>query len=151
MATRSPHRQTFWLIAAGAFVLLLSLLLVSPAGAEPPAQETEKYCLSCHGDTDLSMTLPSGEVLSLYISQDNLDHSVHSSKGIECEACHNDITTFPHPELKYQSARELSRAFYQTCEKCHSANYQKAQDSMHAQAAEQASGCTNMHRLSWRA
>ena len=84
------------------------------------------------------MTLPNGDVLSLYISQDALDHSVHSSKGIECEACHNDITEYPHPELKYQSPRELSRAFYQTCEKCHSANYEKALDSMHAKAAEAA-------------
>ena len=149
MTTRNLHRQAFWWIAAGAFVLLLSLLLVSPAAAKPPTQETEKYCLSCHGDSNLSMTLPSGEVLSLYVSQDALDHSVHSSKGIECEACHNDITTYPHPVLKYQSKRELSRAFYQTCEKCHSVNYAKAQDSMHAQAAEagnlDAPICTDCH------
>ena len=149
MATRKLHRQTFWLIAAGAFVLLLSLLSVSPAGAVPQAQETEKYCLSCHGNSDLSMTLPNGDVLSLYISQDDLDHSVHSSKGIECEACHNDITEYPHPELEYQSARELSRAYYQTCEKCHSTNYEKALDSMHAQAAEagnlEAPICTDCH------
>src|SRR5512138_3532520 len=112
MTTRTLHRQTLWLIAAGVFVLLLSLLLVSPAGAKPPSQETEKYCLSCHGNENLSMTLPSGEVLSLYVSQDKLDHSVHSTKGIECEACHNDITTYPHPEIQYQSKRELSRAFY---------------------------------------
>ena len=30
MTTRNLHRQIFWLIAAGAFVLLLSLWLVSP-------------------------------------------------------------------------------------------------------------------------
>ncbi len=149
MTTRTLHRQIFWLIAAGAFVLLLSFMLVLPAGAQPPTQETEKYCLTCHGDSNLSMTLPSGEVLSLYISQEKLDHSVHSSKGIECEACHNDITTYPHPALKYQSKRELSRAFYQTCEKCHSSNYEKTQDSMHAKAAEagnlDAPICTDCH------
>lgn len=149
MPTRNMHRQTFWLIAAGTFVLLLSFLLVSPAGAEPPAQETEKFCLSCHGNPDLSLTLPNGDELSLYISQDDLDHSVHSSVGIECEACHNDITEYPHPELEYESARELSRAYYQTCEKCHSLNYEKALDSMHAQAAQagnlDAPICTDCH------
>ncbi len=149
MTRRNLHRQTFWSSAAGAFILLLSLWLVSPAEAEPPAQETEKYCLSCHGNADLSITLPNRDELSLYIPQDALDHSVHSAKGIECEACHNDITEYPHPELKYQSARELSRAYYQTCEKCHSLNYEKAQDSMHAKAAEagnlEAPICTDCH------
>ncbi len=149
MTRRNLHRQTFWSSAAGAFILLLSLWLVSPAEAEPPAQETEKYCLFCHGNADLSITLPNRDELSLYIPQDALDHSVHSAKGIECEACHNDITEYPHPELKYQSARELSRAYYQTCEKCHSLNYEKAQDSMHAKAAEagnlEAPICTDCH------
>jgi predicted CXXCH cytochrome family protein len=149
MTTRTLNRQFYWLIAAGAFVLLLSLLLVSPASAEPPFQETEKYCLSCHGDPDLSVTLPSGETLSLYVSQDDLNHSVHSTKGIECEACHNNIIEYPHPKLEYQTTRDLSLAYYQTCEKCHSTNYEKTQDSMHAKAAEagnkNAPICTDCH------
>ncbi|MFZ5882218.1 MAG: cytochrome c3 family protein [Chloroflexota bacterium] len=149
MATRITHRQAFWFLAAGMFILLLSFVSASPASAVPSAQETEKYCLSCHGAPNLSITLPSGETLSLYISQDDLDHSVHSTVGIECEACHTDIKEYPHPELKYQSARELSRAYYQACEKCHSVNYEKAQDSMHAKAAEagnlNAPICTDCH------
>jgi predicted CXXCH cytochrome family protein len=149
MTTRILNRQSFWLIAAGGIVLLLSLFVVPPAVAEPPSQETEKYCLSCHGNQDLSMTLPSGEELSLYVSEDDLDHSVHSSKGIECEACHNNIKEFPHPEISYQTARELSLSYYQACQKCHSANYEKAQDSMHAQVAElgneNAPICTDCH------
>jgi len=143
------HRQTFWLIAAGVFVLLSSMLLASPVDAEPPTQETEKFCMSCHGDPSLEITLPSGEVLSLYVSQDDLTHSVHSLKGIECEACHNDIKEYPHPDLEYKSARELSRAYYQTCEKCHSANYDKTLDSMHEQVADagnmDAPICTDCH------
>ena len=149
MATLKLHRQTFWLITAGILILLLSLLVVSPAGAKPQAQETEKYCLSCHGNSDLSMTLPNGDFLSLYVSQDDLDHSVHSSKGIECEACHNNITEYPHPKIEFQSARELSRSYYETCEKCHSSNYEKTLDSMHAQAAKSgnldAPICTDCH------
>ncbi len=31
--------------------------------------------------------------------------------------------------------RELSRSYYEACQKCHSANYSKAQDSMHAKVA----------------
>jgi predicted CXXCH cytochrome family protein len=149
MTTRNLHRQKIGLIAAGAFVLLLSLLLVAPASAESPAQETEKYCLSCHGDPNLKTTLPSGETLSLYVSQDVISHSVHSPLGIECEACHTGISTYPHPATTFQTKRELSRTYYQACQKCHPGNYAKTQDSMHAQAAEKgnlnAPICTDCH------
>jgi len=146
---RNFYRQVPWLVLAGVIVLLASLSVTFPANAKPPAQKTENYCLSCHGDSTLSVTLPNGEELSLYVSQDQLDHSVHSSKGIECEACHNDISTYPHPDLQYNSKRELSLNYYQTCEKCHSANYKKAQDSMHAQVAREGNTespvCTDCH------
>jgi predicted CXXCH cytochrome family protein len=157
MTTRNLYRlhrmllsgQKIGLIAAGVFVLLLSLLLVSPANADKPAQETEKYCLSCHGNPELKMTLPSGETLSLYVSQDVISHSVHSPLGIECGACHTSITTYPHQKLTFQNKRELSRSYYLACKNCHVANYEKAQDSMHAKVA--ASGnldaaiCTDCH------
>lgn len=149
MTMRNLQRQAPWLILAGVGVLLFSFLTVFPVNARPVAQETEKFCLSCHGDSTLSMTLPSGEEVSLYVSQDELDHSVHSNKGIECEACHNNISGYPHPRIKYKTQRELSLAYYQTCEKCHSANYEKTQDSMHAQAAAEgnldAPVCTDCH------
>jgi predicted CXXCH cytochrome family protein len=149
MTMRNLHRQASWMILAGAMVLLAGFITAYPVTAKPAAQETEKYCLGCHGNPSLSMTLPSGEELSLFVSQDQLDRSVHSNKGIECEACHNDISTYPHPEIKYNTARELSLNYYQTCEKCHSTIYEKTQDSMHAQAAAEgnldAPVCTDCH------
>lgn len=111
-------------------------------------QGTEAYCLSCHGNPDLSMTLPSGETLSLYVSADQLQDSVHSPLGIECQACHTDIETYPHPENQYQTRRDLSRAYYESCQKCHSSIFEKAQDSMHAQVAAEhpeAPVCTDCH------
>jgi predicted CXXCH cytochrome family protein len=112
-------------------------------------QETEAYCLSCHGNPDLSMTLPDGETLALYISSEMLSHSIHSQTGIECEACHTNIKTYPHPENEYQSSRELTRAYYLSCKKCHSVNYEKTQDSIHARTAENgnldAPICTDCH------
>lgn len=149
MTTRYRLHQKIGLLAAGALVLLISFLLVSPAKAVQPTQETEKYCLSCHGDENLNITLPNGEKLSLFVSQDVLNHSVHSPLGIECEACHTGITTYPHPAQSFQTRRELSRSYYLSCQKCHSSNYAKAQDSMHAQAATggnlEAAICTDCH------
>jgi predicted CXXCH cytochrome family protein len=137
------------LVLAGCLALVLAAALASPVQADKPYQETEKYCLSCHGNPDLKMTLPSGEEISLYISPDDLENSVHSPAGIECEACHTEITTYPHPEISFQNRREMSRTYYQACQKCHPSNYEKTQDSMHAQAAEagnlDAPICTDCH------
>lgn len=132
---------------------LLMLVLVQPAQASDPAhelfQKTEEYCLSCHSDPELSMTLPSGEELSLYIDPNLLAHSVHSPQGIECEACHTTITTYPHPKQEYVDARSFSRGYYLACKKCHAINYEKTLDSMHNQAAEagnlNAPICTDCH------
>jgi len=146
------------LVISGVLMLIWGLASSAPVTAAPlavdrvsgpPVQQTEQYCLSCHGKPDLQMTLPSGEKLSLYVSPEHLKSSVHSAAGIECEACHTNITTYPHPAIDFQTRRELSRSYYQACQKCHSANYEKAQDSMHAQAAAagnlNAAICTDCH------
>ena len=80
-------------VIIGALMVLWGLASNAPVSAAPLAQETEQYCLSCHGNPDLKTTLPSGEELSLYISADHLKSSVHSPAGIECEACHTNIKT----------------------------------------------------------
>lgn len=118
------------------FIITLAVLIPSGAAARTPYQETENYCLSCHNNPELSVELPDGESLSLYVSPAMLEKSVHSQAGIECEACHTDIKTYPHPEISYQSARELSRAYYMACQKCHSSNYEKTLDSIHSSIAE---------------
>jgi predicted CXXCH cytochrome family protein len=139
------------LIPVGFFILIGSLFYTRTAQATGLKQETEKYCLSCHTDPNKSITLPSGEILSIYIETDTMHQSVHSQAGIECEACHVSITTYPHPSLEYTSHRDLSIAYYQVCQKCHPANYQKTLDSIHAQMA--ASGnpkapvCTDCHGI----
>jgi len=131
------------------FTILIAFGIATSARAQDQTQDTEAYCLSCHGNPDLSMELPSGETLSLYISPDTLSHSVHSPLGIECQACHTEITFYPHPELAAQNQRELSLAFYEACAKCHPDNYDKAQDSVHAQVAaagnQAAPVCTDCH------
>jgi predicted CXXCH cytochrome family protein len=122
--------------------------LPAAVDARPDAQ-TEDYCLSCHGEPGLSLTLPSGEVLSLTLSREILAASVHSPLGIECRACHTEITTYPHPSIEYASRRELARNLYLACQKCHSDNYDKTLDSMHARVAAagnlDAPVCTDCH------
>ena len=141
--------RTLWVILAVGFVLLTSFFLFSSARASQEQQNTEKFCLSCHGDSKLMQTLPSGETLSLYVNPDLLAHSVHSTIGIECQACHTDIQVYPHPVQKFSTLRDLSRNFVEACKKCHTAIYEKTKDSMHAQVAEagnqNAPICTDCH------
>jgi predicted CXXCH cytochrome family protein len=129
--------------------VFFTLTQFEPVNAKPPAQETEAYCLSCHSDPNLAITLPSGEELPLFISKEKLDHGIHSEAGIECEACHTQIRTYPHPEIDYQTKRELARSYYQACQKCHPSNYARALDSIHARSAEagnlNAPICTDCH------
>jgi predicted CXXCH cytochrome family protein len=137
---------------AGLILLAAAVVWLARPGAaraQEGDQGTEAYCLSCHNNPDLSMTLPSGEEVSLYISPETLANSIHSPLGIECEACHTNITTYPHPEINFQTHRELSRSYYQACQKCHPDQYDATLDSMHAQAAKagnlEAPICTDCH------
>ncbi len=139
--------MTIW-IAVGILAAGLIFLAVGRAGAQEPAQNTEAYCLSCHSNPDLKMTLPSGEEISLTITSEHLKTSAHSPLGIECQACHTEIRSYPHPATEYQTRRELSRSLSLSCKKCHSTIYEKAQDSMHAKVAADnptAPICTDCH------
>jgi hypothetical protein len=143
----SMLRSGSWLAAFVTIFIILAL--AKPARADQPQQETEAYCLSCHANPNLMLSLPSGEILPLFISPEILRASVHSPSGIECEACHTNIKTYPHPKIPYQTIRELSRSYYESCKKCHVANYELTQDSIHNQAAVQgnlaAPVCTDCH------
>lgn len=148
MDKRLPPRALPKVLLVVFLVVTFSTIYSWQVRADQPPQETEAYCLSCHSNPDLNMSLPSGEELPLYIVPSELARSIHSPLGIECEACHTEIKTYPHPKIEYASRRELSRSYYLSCKKCHSAIYEKAQDSVHAQvAAENPSApiCTDCH------
>jgi predicted CXXCH cytochrome family protein len=153
MKTRPLSNTTNERMFAG--MILLILLITLAAATTSPARAqistgggTSEECLACHSKPDLSITLPSGETLSLTVSGEAFGQSVHGKVGIECLACHADFKD-AHPKQSYQNHREFSRAYYQTCEKCHAANYDKTLDSMHAQVAAsgnmEAPVCTDCH------
>jgi len=133
----------------GLLVVLSIFIMTNSVKAEEPHQPTDEYCLSCHAEPDLNITLQSGETLSLYVDPKQHSEAVHTDAGIECHACHTDITTYPHPELLYTNARELSRNYYLACRQCHAINYEETLDSMHAQIAQEgnldAPVCTDCH------
>jgi hypothetical protein len=147
------HRR--WILVSISIVLITLLIARVPLGSEAasgdpqPRTDLPEECLTCHGDQDLTLTLPSGEELSLYISDDALERSIHENLGISCDSCHPEITGYPHPPIDYETKRELSRNLYLACEVCHSTNYEETLDSMHAEIAlaghPEAPVCTDCH------
>jgi predicted CXXCH cytochrome family protein len=138
------------IILAIGLAILISLVTFQPYHADESKPDLDSEgCLTCHNDPSLSITLPNGDVLPLYVTQEMMDQSVHTDLDFNCQTCHSDIEEYPHPEIKYNSHRELAREYYLQCQKCHSDNYEETLDSMHAQVAVEgnldAPICTDCH------
>ncbi len=145
-----------WSIRLIALALIaLTAILTAPAArasgpsAAPPPQVENQVCLSCHSNPNLSIKLPSGETLSLYVDATAFNQSVHGQQGQRCTACHTNITGYPHPPLAATDARDFSLQMYTLCKQCHNAQYQQTLDSIHAQQLaagnRNAPVCTDCH------
>ncbi len=120
----------------------------APADAQGPTPSNQT-CLSCHANPSLVKNLPSGEPLSLYVDEKVFGNSVHGQKQLTCVQCHSNITTFPHPEFVVADRRDVTLRLYPQCKQCHSEQYSKSLDSVHAKALaggdRKAAVCTDCH------
>lgn len=78
------------------FLLLVLLLISFPLHAQDEVDLSNKTCMECHGDSDLT-TERSGKEVSLFVDIKKFDSSVHA--GLECVSCHSGISELPHEEL----------------------------------------------------
>jgi hypothetical protein len=116
-----------------------AILLVSPipvmAEALPAiAQESTPVvadCLSCHGQPDWEMSLPSGDILNLSVDYNVFRQSVH--KDMQCVDCHIGYETFPdsHNKITAKNKREYMVSYHDTCQKCHKEQFAQVSDSVH--------------------
>lgn len=84
----------------------------------------ENNCLSCHGNPELTKTTPSGEILSLYVSEEAVNTAAH--RFINCTTCH---TTEPH-----KVATPLTKvSLAEKCGTCHQYEYKLHLESIHGQ------------------
>lgn len=117
--------------------LAIALLVVQPAAAQPAKVVVQQGnpandgCLACHSRAGTSITLEDGTEYDLTVSPDAFHASVHGQKELACVACHTDITTFPHPARTFQTAREATIQFSQTCEQCHTEQSQQHKEGIH--------------------
>jgi nitrate/TMAO reductase-like tetraheme cytochrome c subunit len=136
----------------GLGLLLFSLIaLVSPVQAAPKYQgdqPADDFCLACHQQEGIDITL-GRESLPVTINPTEFGFSVHAEEGIGCADCHTNITDYPHPDVKTNSAREFLLSLYETCKECHEDKYELTQDSVHQRAFEagniNAAICSDCH------
>jgi predicted CXXCH cytochrome family protein len=80
-------------------------------------------CILCHVDTDASIELASGDVLSARVDLDVLENSAHGAMAdtaLSCTSCHNaNDYQYPHAEVAADDLRAYEIARSQTCESCH--------------------------------
>jgi predicted CXXCH cytochrome family protein len=148
----TPLRKSVFLNCAkglGALGLALAAFLIWIAGASAQGPTDNQSCLRCHSNPDLTMTLPNGEPLSLFVDSDVFHTSIHGTRDLQCVQCHTDIQGYPHPPSNYIDRRDVTLQNYRTCESCHPDNYRNTLDSMHqialAGGNRNAAVCTDCH------
>ncbi len=81
-------------------------------------------CVGCHRDNDHTLSLPSGETLSLDANIAELAVSVHGSGSAEplnCTDCHTNETNYRYPHLPSPALtrEEYGERVAQSCQNCH--------------------------------
>ncbi|MEW5960600.1 MAG: cytochrome c3 family protein [Chloroflexota bacterium] len=112
----------------------------------------------CHSDPDFKGSFQNGESISLHVDYGEYKQSVHGPAGLECLACHTDISRYPHhaeeqvtcvdchpdeggtPEagnttlrvqLSFVDRREMTLTINEACRSCHEQEFEVAGDSAH--------------------
>lgn len=108
----------------------LALQPTTPQAAPAPSAEE---CLACHGEPGMEMTFADGSTRSLQADGAAIAASVHAGKA-SCVDCHPDAREIPHPERSHVTARQLTVAASERCQRCHFSDYRRTLDSVHAGA-----------------
>lgn len=110
---------------------------------------SNEVCLGCHGQQGLSMNLPNGDILELYVNPDSYATSIHGKDGYACVQCHTNLGNYPHPTFTATDLRDVTLQLTKVCDRCHSGEYTLTLDSVHAaaQAAgkREAAVCSDCH------
>ncbi|MDP2918625.1 MAG: cytochrome c3 family protein [Dehalococcoidia bacterium] len=120
------RKSVRWLLVLTGALLLIGLYLLLTSHRAFALDETG--CLQCHGTPGLSKTGPSGQTISLYVSEARVNTAAH--RYIDCTSCH---TSKPH-----ETAITLNKQTQaEKCGTCHSYQYKLHAQSIHGQQLRQ--------------
>ena len=106
----------------GIGALIAGVFWTAPVwAASPPA---DAVCRGCHGDSQRTIELPSGEVLSIGIDLTTLAASPHSSDStnpVPCSGCHTGRSRYryPHAPNPATTQSEFRAEVSENCQNCH--------------------------------
>jgi len=143
----------------------------TPTGVQPGAGTAEPVtppvpvdvdphsnCLMCHSNPDFIGVFDNRQEISLFVSRDHYASSVHGQKGLQCIACHPNITGYPHSDaeqvncldchdelggnmetkfvamrvrMPYADQRAMSLPINEFCLPCHEKEFDSTIDSAH--------------------
>ncbi|MDH5769580.1 MAG: cytochrome c3 family protein, partial [Nitrospirota bacterium] len=111
-----------------------------------PLVKENQHCLTCHKHK-LSMSLKSGESLSLSVDESVIRKSVHNK--LQCSACHIGFSKTEHPKRVFESKRNYSLSASEVCKKCHENANKLYEESIHLAQLKsgnlKSSTCTDCH------
>jgi Cytochrome c7 and related cytochrome c len=129
--------------------------IIEPQNQNPPAAGStgpivsNDTCLECHGKPGLSMPLENGDTLDLYVDPAMYSASIHGQDGYACVQCHTNLGNYPHPAFKAADRRDVTLQLTSVCDRCHSGEYTRTLDSVHAAAQangiREAAVCADCH------
>lgn len=154
------NRQSLIVLMLACALALVSLLtLTPPVLAQEIPSDSDETCMLCHSEPDLTMVLPSNEVLPLTADPDILAHSAHGEAAetpLNCVDCHNDKNGYPHADLLAPNYRAWQLQMSAVCGNCHEDEALKRQDSIHARLlaggrveAATCIDCHGSHDVKW--
>jgi Cytochrome c3/Doubled CXXCH motif (Paired_CXXCH_1) len=101
-----------------------------PAAPAAPLPEKVAYCLECHEDKNLAITLKDGSSMSLYVNPAEAAKSVHAAQLI-CTDCHAKYEQDHPTGATFDSRRAYTVKSYELCKKCHFDAYTRTLESVH--------------------
>ena len=150
--TKYPIPSIHYLAPAILLALAYFFVLATPTFAQEAPPISNDQCLLCHSEPDLTMVLPSNEVMVVTIDGNVLHDSVHgigAEEPLNCVDCHNDKAGYPHGDFPASDYRAWQLQMAQVCGNCHEEQAVDEQDSMHARhlaaGRSEAATCTDCH------
>lgn len=126
--------------------------------ADSPPATADGGCKDCHSLLQGTLTLASGDELSLNVHADQIVGSVHGDRTIQgvaypalqCVDCHNaEDYQFPHAPVETATAREYTLSKEAVCADCHEGIFELNHTSVHAIALAEgnldAASCVDCH------
>lgn len=146
------------LVAVVGVSLIASLclyVLSSSAAQNPPPPPpaavlmSNAECLDCHAQEGLAYAFPDGTQIPLSVDPILYGTSAHGRLGYACVQCHTEISGYPHPEMKADTARAFAVAANQSCVTCHLQEGGEYHEGRHARLIEEgnldSATCTDCH------